>query len=157
MDELQALFAADYPDSPGCRSACFSAACELFRGWSVKQQQHSSQRKASGIDREVGGEEELDKMKETAVYKWQASIPHQQLPVLPSSPPPAVMCPVRSSNSFKEPGRQDEARQASRILKETASLSANSTLSDTQTQSVSSVHAGSIQTSHTPPALTPCM
>ena len=61
----------------------------------------------------------------------------------PPAPPPPVYphlrwcCPVRSSNSFKEPGRQDEARRAGRILKETASLSSstNTTASDTQAQS----------------------
>lgn len=67
----------------------------------VKQQcQRNRKGEGRGRDREVGGEGkgELDKMKETAVYKWQASIPHNAASILPPTCSDVALCGHRTAS-----------------------------------------------------------
>lgn len=94
---------------------------------------------ARGWDREVGGEGrggDLNKMKETAVYKWQASTPPQRLFFAPS---PSPTCSDVALCGHRTASKRQARRGEGRILKETASLSsANTTASETRAQSASS-------------------
>lgn len=99
------------PASPGCRPGCLAAEYNFFKVLEgVLETEWSNSNR--GIEEERV-EEEIEKWEEEEEGSWTRCIQmtgfHSPQRLSPPSPHLQWCCPVRSSNSFKEPGRRGES------------------------------------------------